>query len=75
MCISIVKLDGTFFDVAVMNSATVKDLKLTIKKKVIELEQSKMGHQQISWYIFYLMLSQKVLGDILRGENTISSMA
>ncbi|MBA0636447.1 hypothetical protein Godav_025506 [Gossypium davidsonii] len=24
---------------------------------------------------FYLMLSQKVLGDILRGENTISSMA
>ncbi|TYJ43635.1 hypothetical protein E1A91_A03G166200v1 [Gossypium mustelinum] len=42
MCISIVKLDGTFFDVAVMNSATVKDLKLTIKKKVIELEQSKM---------------------------------
>ncbi|KAK8363623.1 hypothetical protein V6Z11_A03G177100, partial [Gossypium hirsutum] len=49
MCISIVKLDGTFFDVAVMNSATVKDLKLTIKKKVIELEQSKMGHQHISW--------------------------
>ncbi|KAH1054860.1 hypothetical protein J1N35_032925 [Gossypium stocksii] len=25
--------------------------------------------------IFYLMLSQKVLGDILRGENTVSSMA
>ncbi|PPD73871.1 hypothetical protein GOBAR_DD29212 [Gossypium barbadense] len=50
MCISIFKLDGTSFDVAVMNSATVKDLKLAIKKKVIELEQSKMGHRHISWY-------------------------
>ncbi|TYI12613.1 hypothetical protein ES332_A08G000600v1 [Gossypium tomentosum] len=92
MCISIFKLDGTFFstlhmlslsrtqthrarqafshiefvfetkvstcldwlslefeDVAVMNSATVKDLKLAIEKKVIELEQSKMGHRHISW--------------------------
>ncbi|TYI91544.1 hypothetical protein E1A91_D02G000800v1 [Gossypium mustelinum] len=49
MCISIFKLDGTSFDVAVMNSATVKDLKLAIKKKVIELEQSKMGHRHISW--------------------------
>ncbi|MFQ6651848.1 hypothetical protein Gotur_024012, partial [Gossypium turneri] len=34
-----------------MNSATVKDLKLAIKKKVIELEQSKMGHRHISWFI------------------------
>ncbi|TYH60733.1 hypothetical protein ES332_D08G315500v1 [Gossypium tomentosum] len=49
MCISIFKLDGTSFDVAVMNSATVKDLKLAIKKKVLELEQSKMGHRHISW--------------------------
>ncbi|KAK5785336.1 U11/U12 small nuclear ribonucleoprotein 25 kDa [Gossypium arboreum] len=49
MCISILKLDGTSFDVAVMNSATMKDLKLAIKKKVIELEQSKMGHRHISW--------------------------
>ncbi|KAG4121685.1 hypothetical protein ERO13_D11G222700v2 [Gossypium hirsutum] len=49
MCISILKLDGTSFDVAVMNSATVKDLKLAIKKKVVELEQSKMGHRHISW--------------------------
>ncbi|TYH60732.1 hypothetical protein ES332_D08G315500v1 [Gossypium tomentosum] len=46
MCISIFKLDGTSF---VMNSATVKDLKLAIKKKVLELEQSKMGHRHISW--------------------------
>ncbi|OMO87316.1 U11/U12 small nuclear ribonucleoprotein 25 kDa protein-like protein [Corchorus capsularis] len=49
MRISILKLDGTSFDVAVMNSATVKDLKLAIKKKVTELEQSKMGHRHISW--------------------------
>ncbi|TYI01822.1 hypothetical protein ES332_A11G227000v1 [Gossypium tomentosum] len=56
MCISILKLDGTSFDVAVMNSATVKDLKLAIKKKVIELEQSKMGHRHISWFIILFML-------------------
>ncbi|XP_021647556.2 U11/U12 small nuclear ribonucleoprotein 25 kDa protein isoform X1 [Hevea brasiliensis] len=49
MRISVLKLDGTFFDVAVMNSATVKDLKLAIKRKVIEMEQSKMGHRHISW--------------------------
>ncbi|OAY59041.1 U11/U12 small nuclear ribonucleoprotein 25 kDa protein isoform X1 [Manihot esculenta] len=49
MRISVLKLDGTSFDVAMMNSATVKDLKLAIKKKVIEMEQSKMGHRHISW--------------------------
>ncbi|KAK2974865.1 hypothetical protein RJ640_020780 [Escallonia rubra] len=32
-----------------MNSATVKDLKLAVKKKVNESEQSKMGHRHISW--------------------------
>jgi U11/U12 small nuclear ribonucleoprotein SNRNP25 len=36
-------------DVAMMNSATVKDLKLAIKKKVNDMEQSKMGHRHISW--------------------------
>ncbi|CAI9295700.1 unnamed protein product [Lactuca saligna] len=36
-------------DVAVMNSAKVKDLKLAIEKKVNEMEQSKMGHRHISW--------------------------
>lgn len=36
-------------DVVVMNSATVKDLKLAVKKKVNETEQSNMGHRQISW--------------------------
>ncbi|CAN1127493.1 U11/U12 small nuclear ribonucleoprotein 25 kDa protein [Linum perenne] len=49
MRISVLKLDGTTFDVAVMNSATLKDLKLAIKRKVTEMEQSKMGHRQISW--------------------------
>ncbi|KAJ0086342.1 hypothetical protein Patl1_09463 [Pistacia atlantica] len=39
----------TFEDVALMNSATVKELKLAIKKKVNEMEQSKMGHRHISW--------------------------
>lgn len=35
-----------------MNSSTVKDLKLTIKQKVKDMEQSKMiGHRQISWYV------------------------
>ncbi|KAJ7966920.1 U11/U12 small nuclear ribonucleoprotein 25 kDa protein-like protein [Quillaja saponaria] len=49
MRIIVQKMDGTSFDVAMMNSATVKDLKLAIKKKVNEIEQSKMGHRQISW--------------------------
>ncbi|PWA52378.1 hypothetical protein CTI12_AA455390 [Artemisia annua] len=49
MRVSVLKLDQTSFDVAVMNSATVKDLKLAIKKKVNEMEQSKMGHRHISW--------------------------
>ncbi|XP_015866630.1 U11/U12 small nuclear ribonucleoprotein 25 kDa protein isoform X2 [Ziziphus jujuba] len=46
MRISILKLDGTSI---VMNSATVKDLKLAIKKKVNDMEQSNMGHRHISW--------------------------
>ncbi|KAL2596299.1 hypothetical protein AAZV13_11G094700, partial [Glycine max] len=49
MRISVLKLDGTTLDVIVMNSATVKDLKLAIKKKVNDMEQSSMGHRHISW--------------------------
>ncbi|GMN34870.1 hypothetical protein TIFTF001_004956 [Ficus carica] len=49
MRISVLKLDGTSIDVAVLNIATVKDLKLAIKQKVNEMEQSKMGHRHISW--------------------------
>ncbi|KAI8015794.1 U11/U12 small nuclear ribonucleoprotein 25 kDa protein [Camellia lanceoleosa] len=50
MRISVLKLDHTYIDVAVMNSATVKDLKLAIKKKVNDMEQSTMGHRHISWH-------------------------
>ncbi|KAH7846033.1 hypothetical protein Vadar_008963 [Vaccinium darrowii] len=49
MRITVLKLDGTSLDVVVMNSATVKDMKLAIKKKINDMEQSKMGHRQISW--------------------------
>ncbi|WCJ34848.1 Ubiquitin-like superfamily protein [Euphorbia peplus] len=49
MRISILKLDGTSFDLALMNSAMVRDLKVAIKRKVNEMEQSKMGHRHISW--------------------------
>ncbi|XP_021802586.1 U11/U12 small nuclear ribonucleoprotein 25 kDa protein [Prunus avium] len=49
MRISVLKLDATAFDVALMNSATVKDLKVAIKKKINDMEQSKMGHRHISW--------------------------
>ncbi|KAF5193949.1 U11/U12 small nuclear ribonucleoprotein [Thalictrum thalictroides] len=49
MKLSVAKMDGTSFDVAVLNSGTVKDLKLAIKKKTNEIEQSKMGHRHISW--------------------------
>ncbi|KAL6011814.1 hypothetical protein ACLOJK_002280 [Asimina triloba] len=49
MKISLLKMDGTSFDVAVLNSASVKDLKLAIKKKVEETVQSQMGHRHISW--------------------------
>ncbi|KAL7127548.1 hypothetical protein ABFS83_14G259900 [Erythranthe nasuta] len=49
MRITVLKLDGTSFEVALMNSATLKDLKLAIKKKVNDMEESRMGHRHISW--------------------------
>ncbi|CAN8260091.1 unnamed protein product [Cochlearia groenlandica] len=49
MRLSVVKLDGSSLDLAVMNTATLKDLKLLIKKKVNDIEQSNMGHRHISW--------------------------
>ncbi|KAK4429450.1 U11/U12 small nuclear ribonucleoprotein [Sesamum alatum] len=49
MRITVLKLDGTSLEVALMNSATVKDLKLAIKKKVNDTEESRMGHRHISW--------------------------
>nr|GLL18008.1 U11/U12 small nuclear ribonucleoprotein 25 kDa protein isoform X1 [Ipomoea trifida] len=49
MRITILKLDNTSIDVAVLNSATVKDLKQAVRKKIEEMEDSKMGHRHISW--------------------------
>ncbi|KAL0750018.1 hypothetical protein Bca101_032021 [Brassica carinata] len=49
MRLSIVELDGSSLDVAVMNSATLKDLKNLIKKRVNEMEQANMGQRHISW--------------------------
>uniref|UniRef100_A0A0E0KWD3 SNRNP25 ubiquitin-like domain-containing protein n=1 Tax=Oryza punctata TaxID=4537 RepID=A0A0E0KWD3_ORYPU len=49
MRLTVVKLDGTSFDVAMLNTATVKDLKMAIRKKTEEIEQEKMGHRHISW--------------------------
>lgn len=49
MRLTVLKLDATSFDVAVMNTATVKDLKLAVKKKVNDMEESAMGHRHISW--------------------------
>ncbi|XP_056846140.1 uncharacterized protein LOC108847470, partial [Raphanus sativus] len=48
-CWKRVKLDGSSLDVAVMNSATLKDPKILIKEKVNEMEQANMGHRHISW--------------------------
>nr|XP_010933345.1 uncharacterized protein LOC105053764 isoform X2 [Elaeis guineensis] len=48
MKISVVKMDNTSFDVAVLNSATLKDLKMAIRKKINDIEQAQMGHRHIS---------------------------
>ncbi|KAL6524886.1 hypothetical protein OROMI_030479 [Orobanche minor] len=70
MRITILKLDGTSFEVVMMNSATVKDLKLAIKKKVNDMEESSMGHRHIScvmkhvWSNFCLSChNEKLLDD------------
>ncbi|XP_077251631.1 U11/U12 small nuclear ribonucleoprotein 25 kDa protein-like [Tasmannia lanceolata] len=49
MKLSVLKMDNTSFEVTVLNSATVKDLKLAIKKKTNEMEQAQLGHRHISW--------------------------
>ncbi|KAG9441886.1 hypothetical protein H6P81_017740 [Aristolochia fimbriata] len=49
MKVSVLKMDNTSIDVAVINSATVKDLKLAIQKKMNETEEVQMGHRHISW--------------------------
>nr|ADB85768.1 hypothetical protein [Wolffia arrhiza] len=49
MKISVLKLDGSSFDVVVSNSASVKDLKLAIRKKIEAMQEGQMGHRHISW--------------------------
>ncbi|XP_039116015.1 U11/U12 small nuclear ribonucleoprotein 25 kDa protein isoform X5 [Dioscorea cayenensis subsp. rotundata] len=49
MKVTVVKVDTTSFDVTVFNSATLKDLKSAISKKINEVEQAQMGHRFISW--------------------------
>uniref|UniRef100_I1PQK9 SNRNP25 ubiquitin-like domain-containing protein n=1 Tax=Oryza glaberrima TaxID=4538 RepID=I1PQK9_ORYGL len=65
MRLTVVKLDGTSFgtDVAMLNTATVKDLKMAIRKKTDEIEQEKMGHRHISWFLFFFMAFFQELSD------------
>ena len=46
---------------AMMNSATVKDLKLAIEKKVNDMEQSSMGHRHISWWVAFFTATLLIL--------------
>ncbi|KAF9621748.1 hypothetical protein IFM89_027602 [Coptis chinensis] len=71
MRISINKMDGTSFEVAVLNSATVKDLKLAVKKKTNEMEQSKMGHRHISWKHVWANFCLSHHNDKLIDDNTV----
>ncbi|KAI0520361.1 hypothetical protein KFK09_007833 [Dendrobium nobile] len=49
MKLTVVKMDNTHFDIAVLNSSTVKDLKMAVERKTNEIEQGQMGHRHISW--------------------------
>ncbi|KAL3683968.1 hypothetical protein R1sor_001990 [Riccia sorocarpa] len=49
MKVTILKIDITTFDVAVLNTATVRDLKAVVQKKVDSMEESQLGHRHISW--------------------------
>ncbi|BAF16079.2 Os04g0663500 [Oryza sativa Japonica Group] len=78
MRLTVVKLDGTSFgtDVAMLNTATVKDLKMAIRKKTDEIEQEKMGHRHISWFLFFFMAFFQELSDPFTGlshspQNTL----
>ncbi|XP_050215790.1 U11/U12 small nuclear ribonucleoprotein 25 kDa protein [Mercurialis annua] len=70
MRISVLKLDGTSFDVAVMNSANFKDLKIAIKNKVTEMEQSQMGHRHISWKHVWANFTLSYQKEKLLDDNT-----
>ncbi|XP_024356682.1 U11/U12 small nuclear ribonucleoprotein 25 kDa protein [Physcomitrium patens] len=49
MKLSILKLDGSHFDVVVLTNSRVRDLKQAVVKYVDHLEQSELGHKRISW--------------------------
>ncbi|KAK8957260.1 hypothetical protein KSP39_PZI000950 [Platanthera zijinensis] len=49
MKITIVKMDTTYFDIVVLNSSTVKDLKMSFERRTNEIEQGRLGHRHISW--------------------------
>ncbi|KAL2613562.1 hypothetical protein R1flu_025254 [Riccia fluitans] len=49
MKLTILKMDNTTFDVAVLNTATVRDLKAAIQKQVDSMEENQLGHRHISW--------------------------
>jgi hypothetical protein len=42
-------------DVAVLNTAKVRDLKAAVMKYIDSMEQIQMGHRHISWYFFLLI--------------------
>ncbi|KAK4390861.1 U11/U12 small nuclear ribonucleoprotein [Sesamum angolense] len=69
MRITVLKLDGTSLEVAMMNSATVKDLKLAIKKKVNDMEESRMGHRHISWKHVWANFCLSYLNEKLLDDN------
>eukprot|EP00850_Spirogloea_muscicola_P014151 SM000100S09378 [mRNA] locus=s100:75438:76642:+ [translate_table: standard] len=49
MKLTVKKLDGQTLEVAVMNSATISDLKRAVENVVNKAEQSALGHRHISW--------------------------
>jgi len=49
MKLSILKLDGTQFEVAVLNAAKVRDLRQAVMKYIDSMEQDQLGHRHISW--------------------------
>ncbi|KAL2623229.1 hypothetical protein R1flu_003434 [Riccia fluitans] len=49
MKLIILKMDNTTFDVSISNTATVRDLKAAIQKKVDFTEKSRLMHRHISW--------------------------
>ncbi|WZZ36945.1 hypothetical protein YC2023_020346 [Brassica napus] len=60
--LSVLKLDGTSFDVNVTSSATVRDLKLAIETAFSHVP--KKGPSKISWYFTCMFLSHYVLMEI-----------